>query len=85
MGVLISMEERLSSRDDDYLKDFDFEWAGHYDGVLDAYLVRAFALGKVTVSSSKNEETGEWDLDVEVDEAYANSIGLFDDDGTRHQ
>lgn len=81
MGALISMEERLSSRDDEYLAEFDWEWAGHYDGLLDLNIVRAHALGLVHVGSTFNEDTSEWELDVELDEAYANSIGIFDADG----
>lgn len=81
MGALISMEERLSSKDDEYLAQFEWEWAGHYDGLLDINILRAHALGLVEVSSVYNEDTEEWELDVQLDEAYANSIGIFDVDG----
>lgn len=81
MGILISMEERLSSKNDDYLKDFPWEWAGHYDGLLDMNLVRAHALGYAKIDSVLNEETGKYDVAVELDDAYANSIGIFDDEG----
>jgi hypothetical protein len=81
MGVLISMEERLSSKDDEYLAQFDWEWSGHYDGLLDINIMRAHALGKVTLNTFFNEETETWELEVELDEAYANSIGIFDEEG----
>jgi hypothetical protein len=81
MGVLISMEERLSSKDDEYLAQFPWEWAGHYDGLLDMNIVRAHALNMVTVGSTYNEETEQWEIDVELDPAYANSIGIFDEEG----
>jgi hypothetical protein len=90
MGVLISMEERLSSWNDEYLgaKDekgdriFPWEWAGHYDGLLDLNILRAHALGLAKVESVFNEETSKYDIQVEIDEAYANSIGLFEADGS---
>jgi hypothetical protein len=90
MGVLISMEERLSSWNDPYLgafledgvtRQFPFEWAGHYDGLLDVHILRAHALNMVKIGSVKDEDTGVWELQVELDEAYANSIGIFDEDG----
>lgn len=81
MGVLISMEERLSSKNDEYLAEFEWEWAGHYDGLLDVNILRAHALGLVTLQSYFNEETNKWELEVELDEAYANSIGIFDEEG----
>ena len=81
MGCLLSMEQRLSSKDDEYLSQFPWEWAGHYDGELDINIIRAHALGYATVHSVFNEETGKWEIEVEIDEAYANSIGLFDENG----
>lgn len=81
MGVLISMEDRLSSKDDEYLAQFPWTWAGHYDGELDLNIVRAHALDLVKINSVKNEETDGWEIEVELDEAYANSIGLFDANG----
>lgn len=81
MGAVIGMEERLSSKDDEYLGQFDWNWTGHYDALLDVNIIRAFALGKATLHSYYNEETDEWDLEVEIDESYANAIGLFDDEG----
>jgi hypothetical protein len=81
MGILISMEERLSSKNDEYLKEFDWELAGHYDGLLDLNIMRAHALGYVKVGSVFNEETEKWEIEVELDEAYANSIGFYDENG----
>lgn len=81
MGVLISMEERLSSKEDEFLKDYPWEWAGHYDGLLDVNIVRAHALNKVNVSSVFNEDTDEWEIQVELDDAYAQEIGIFDENG----
>jgi hypothetical protein len=79
MGALISMEERLSSKDDDYLKEYEWEWAGHYDGLLDMNVLRAHALGKCKINYAKNEATDAWEMEVEVDDDYANEVGLFDD------
>jgi hypothetical protein len=81
MGIVISMEARLSSKDDDYLKQFPWEWAGHYDGELDMHLVRAHALGYAKIDSVLNEESGKYEIQVELDDAYANSIGIFDAEG----
>lgn len=81
MGVLISMEDRLSSKNDEYLAQFPWEWAGHYDGLLDVNIMRAHAIGKANLHSVFNEETEKWELEVELDEAYANSIGIFDENG----
>lgn len=79
MGILISMEERLSSKNDEYLSQFEWELAGHYDGLLDVNIIRAHALGLTTLNSVFNEETEEWELEVELDEAYANSIGIYEE------
>ena len=81
MGALISMEQRLSSKDDEYLAQFPWEWAGHYDGELDINILRAHALDLVSVESVYNEDTEEWEISVILDEAYANSIGIFDAEG----
>lgn len=80
MGILISMEERLSSKNDEYLGQFEWELAGHYDGLLDVNVIRAHALGLAKVGSVFNEETDKWEVEVELDEAYAQSIGIFEDD-----
>lgn len=80
MGILVSMEERLSSKDDEYLSQFPWEWAGHYDGELDLNVIKAHALGLCTIGYSKNEDTDQWEMEVDVDDEYANSIGLFQED-----
>lgn len=81
MGILLSMEERLSSKDDEYLAQFPWEHAGHYDGLLDVNIIRAFALGKAHVSSEPSEEEeGKWEIVVELDDEYAQQIGIFDED-----
>lgn len=79
MGVLIAMEERLSSKDDEYLQQFPWEWAGHHDGELDMNILRAHALGKCTLETVKNEETGVYEIQVNLDDAYAAEIGIFDE------
>jgi hypothetical protein len=79
MGILISMEDRLSSKNDEYLKQFEWELAGHYDGLLDVNVIRAHALGLTKLNSVFNEETESWELEVELDEAYANSIGIYEE------
>jgi len=81
MGVLISMEERLSSKDDDYLKQFEWEWAGHYDGLLDVNILRAHAQDLCTIGYSKNEDTDQWEIEVDIDDTYAKSIGLYTAEG----
>lgn len=80
MGALISMEERLTSKDDEYLKQYEWEWAGHYDGLLDLNVLRAHALGLCTISYHKNEELDKWEMEVEVDDAFATEVGLFNED-----
>lgn len=80
MGALISMEERLSSREDDYLGQFPWEWAGHYDGYLDINVLRAHALGYAKLGYAKNPETEQWEIEVELDEEYAKTIGIFEED-----
>jgi ribosomal protein L35 len=77
MGVLLSKEQRVSSRDDEWLSQFPWEWAGHYDGELDLNILRAFALGKAHVDSVFNEEANEWEIVVDIDDDYATEIGLF--------
>ena len=83
MGVLISMEQRLSSRDDtDGLAKYPWEWAGHYDGLLDMNVLRAHALGKTTVNMVKKlneagEETDEFEMEVSIDDDFAEEIGIF--------
>lgn len=81
MGVLISMEERLSSKDDEYLSQFEWELAGHYDGLLDVNILQAHAKGLATLESFYNEESGAWEIDVIIDPDYGLSIGLFDEEG----
>lgn len=81
MGVLVSMETRLSSKNDDYLKDFPWEWAGHYDGELDLNIIKAHALGKTKVESVYNEELQKYEIVVDLDPEYGKEIGLFAEDG----
>lgn len=81
MGVLVSMERRLSSKNDEYLKEFPWEWAGHYDGELDLNIIRAHATGKAKVESVRNEDTGEWEIVVDLDPEYGQQIGLFSIEG----
>lgn len=81
MGILISMEERLSSKNDEYLAQFDWELAGHYDGLLDVNIMHAHANGLAKVSSVFNEETSQWEIEVELDEVFAKSIGFYDENG----
>jgi hypothetical protein len=77
MGALISMEQRVTSKEDEYLKDYAWEYAGHYDAEVDDNILRAHALGFCTVGSVYNEETGTWDLEVTLDEKYAEEIGYY--------
>lgn len=81
MGALISMEQRLSSKDDEFLSEYPWEWAGHYDGELDLNILRAHALGFAKVSSEYNEEVGDWEIIVDLDHEYAAKIGIFDAEG----
>ena len=86
MGALISLEERLSSRDDvDGLAKYPWEWAGHYDGLLDMNVLRAHALDKVTVNMVKaldesGVETDQWEMEVVIDDNFAEEIGIFKED-----
>lgn len=87
MGALISMEDRLSSKDDEGgLAEYSWEWAGHYDGLLDMNILRAHALGKTTVNMVKKldeagVETNEWEMEVNIDDDFAREIGIFDAEG----
>lgn len=81
MGILVSMEERLTSKDDEHLAQYDWTIMGHYDGLLDVNIMRAHALGYTTLNSVYNEETEKWELEVELDPVYAESIGIFDENG----
>jgi DNA-directed RNA polymerase subunit RPC12/RpoP len=80
MGALISMEQRVSSKEDEYLKQFPWEWAGHYDAELDINILRAYVLGKCTVNIVKHEGSEEPEVEVDVDDAYAKEYKLFDED-----
>lgn len=82
MGALISMEERLSSKTDPVLGKYTWEWTGHYDGLLDANILRGYRTGAITSSSIpvRDEDTGEvtyWQMEPQIDEAYAEEIGIF--------
>jgi len=80
MGVLISMEERLTSKDDEGgLAVYPWEWAGHYDGLLDMNVLRAHALGKTTINTVKND-ADEWEMEVIIDDNFAEAIGIFKED-----
>lgn len=80
MGALISMEERLTSKDDEYLAQYDWEWAGHYDGLLDINVLKAHAKGLCTLSRVQNPDTNAWEIEVDIDEAYAQELGIFNED-----
>lgn len=81
MGVSISQEKRLSSRNDEWMSQFPWEWAGHYDGELDLNLIRAHAEGLAKVTSEWDEASGKHELIVDIDDAYGREIGLFDEEG----
>ncbi len=90
MGIMISPqmnantleydEIKLSSTDDEYLAQFPWVWQGHYDALLDLNIVRAHAEGLCTVTQVRNEDTGMLEMEVTLDESYANEIGIASED-----